>query len=245
MKILQRWLELCERFDALVVRERMLLFGSFLAGIYLLFDTALIIPAGKELTRLQGEIEVVEKKVNQLGTEKKVFDRVAARDPDANLKRERLKLQGRLLQLESNLDELSLRLVPSNKLPEILRTVSEQAERVKLKSLETLPPEEIDLGGKKVSLKSMASVTSNYLSGGGGKNNETVTLPPESVYRHAIRVQLEGSYFEVVGFLKELESLSWRFYWEGLDYRVAKFPMALVDIELYTLSTEEGMLGGR
>ena len=244
MKLLQHWLDLCERFDALVVRERMLLFGSFLAGIYLLFDTALIMPGGKEIIRLQGEIDVVEKKVDQLATEKKVFDRVAARDPDANLKRERLKLQGKLLQLENNLDELSLRLVPSDKLPEILRTVSKQAEKVKLKSLETLPPEEIDLGGKKIQLKSMAVVTSNYVSGD-GESNEVVVLPPESVYRHSIRVRLEGSYFEVVNFLKALESLSWRFYWEGLDYRVAKFPMALADIELYTLSTEEGMLGGR
>ena len=142
------------------------------------------------------------------------------------------------------MDELSLRLVPSDKLPEILRTVSKQAEKVKLKSLETLPPEEIDLGGKKIQLKSMAVVTSNYVSGD-GESNEVVVLPPESVYRHSIRVRLEGSYFEVVNFLKALESLNWRFYWEGLDYRVAKFPMALVDIELYTLSTEEGMLGGR
>ncbi|BCD99012.1 hypothetical protein [Marinagarivorans cellulosilyticus] len=244
MKILQRWLDLCERFDSLVVRERMLLFGSCVAGIYLLFDTALIMPAGKEVLRLKEEIEVVEKKANQLATEKQVFDRVAARDPDANLKRERLKLQGKLLQLENNLDELSLRLVPSDKLPEILRTVSEQAEKVKLKSLQTMPPEEIDLGGKSIRLKSMAEVTTNYVSGD-GKSNAVVNLPAESVYRHAIRVQLEGNYFEVVSFLKELESLSWRFYWEGLDYRVAKFPKALVDIELYTLSTGEGMLGGR
>ncbi|HEY7774078.1 MAG TPA: hypothetical protein VIC26_12915 [Marinagarivorans sp.] len=243
MKFLSRWLELCERFDALVVRERMLLFGSCLAGLYVVVDTLLIMPAGKEVSRLQSEIEVVEQKVEQLATEKQVFDRVAQRDPDANIKREQLKLQGRLLQLESSLDELSLRLVPSEKLPEILRNVSQQAEKVKLKSLQTLPPQAIDLAGKSVQLKSLASALDQ--GAGASRDDDNLSFPAEQVYRHSIRVQLEGRYFEIVAFLNALESLKWRFYWEGLDYRLAQFPTALVDIELYTLSTDEGMLGGR
>jgi MSHA biogenesis protein MshJ len=244
MIIFNRWLALCARFDALVVRERMLLVGSLLAGIYLIFDTLLIMPASKEIIRLESEITAVSQKVDQLATEKKVFDQVAQRDPDANLKRERLKLQGKLLQLEGNLDDLSLRLVPSERMPEILRTVSEQADKVKLRSLETISPEVIDLSGKSVHLKSLASLTKDYLGNTSKDNSREGEAPAEKVYRHAIHLQIEGSYFEVVSFLKEIESLSWRFYWEGLDYKVAKFPNALVDIELYTLSMEEGMLGG-
>ena len=239
MILLTRWLELCERFDMLVVRERILLFGSCLAGLYLVFDTLFIMPSTKEVARLAEEITAVQKKVDQIATEKKVFDQVSKRDPDADIKREQLKLQGRLLQLEGGLEDLSLRLVPSERLPEILQSVSQKAEKVKLKSLQTLRPETIDLAGNNVRIKSIARATKDYVRG-----EETNTSPPtEKVYRHAIQIQLEGGYFEVIEFLRELESLEWRFYWESLDYRVVDFPRALIDIQLYTLSTSEGMLG--
>jgi MSHA biogenesis protein MshJ len=239
MKLLTRWLELCERFDMLVVRERMLLFGCCLAGLYLVFDTLFIMPSTKEAARLTEEIVAVQKKVDQIATEKKVFDQVSQRDPDADIKREQLKLQGRLLQLEGGLEDLSLRLVSSERLPEILQSVSQKAEKVQLKSLQTLRPEAIDLAGNNVRIKSIAQSTKDYVRG-----EETgAPAPTEKVYRHAIQIQLEGGYFEVIDFLHELESLEWRFYWESLDYRVVDFPRALIDIQLYTLSTSEGMLG--
>lgn len=240
MIVVQKWFELCERFDALVVRERLLLFGSCLAGLYLIFDTLFILPASNDVARLSKEISAMQSKIDQIASEKQVFDKVAQRDPDANLKRERLKLQGRLLQLEGQLDDLSLRLVPSDRFPEILQSVSEQAESVKLKSLKTLQPEAIDLGGKTVRLKSMARVAKDYVN---GSPEDGVALPAEKVYRHSIRIRLHADYFDTVDFLRSLEDLKWRFYWEGLDYRVLNYPLAEIDIELYTLSTEEGLLG--
>ena len=239
MKILEQCQMLADRFDGLVVRERLLLFGSCVAGIYLLFDTLLIMPASKEATRLSEEITAIESKIERRSSEKQVFERVAQRDPDAALKREQLKLQGKLLQLENDLEALSLRLVASENLPDILKAISEYAKSVKIQSLKTHPPEVIDIGGRKIEIASMAKAAQSYV-----KSDSKVAAPPsERVYRHAISLRIEGRYFEVAEYLKELENLKWKFYWEGLDYKVAQFPMATVDIELYTLSTDEGMLG--
>lgn len=231
---------LADRFDGLVVRERLLLFGSCVAGVYLLFDTLLMMPASKEATRLSEEIAAIDSKIERISSEKQVFERVAQRDPDAALKREQLKLQGKLLQLENDLEALSLRLVASENLPDILKAISENAKSVKIQSLKTHPPEMIDIGGRKVEIASMARATQNYVK---NEPNSDQAPPSERVYRHAISLRIEGRYFEVVDYLKELEGLKWRFYWEGLDYMVAQYPMATVDIELYTLSTDEGMLG--
>ena len=237
MNILERWVELCERFDGLVVRERLLLFGSCLAGIYLIFDTLFIIPAGAEVDRLKTEAEAIDKRSQQIASEKKVFDKLSARDPDANLKREQLKLQGKLLQLEGSLDELQLRLVPSDKLPQILQSVSTRAEKVKLKSIQTLSPEGIDLAGRTLRLASIGEATKNFVQGEGDAQ-------ADKVYRHGIVLEMSGGYFQIMDFLKALESLEWRFYWERMDYQVEQYPNASVYIELYTLSTDEGMLGG-
>lgn len=246
MKIFSQWLVLCSRFDALIVRERILLFGSCLAGVYLIFDTLFILPATGQQQKLKDQITDIQKKIDQISTEKQVFDRVAQRDPDANLKRERLKLQGRLLQLESGLDDLSLRLISTEHLPEILREISKSTGMVKLISLQTLPSEVIDLSGKVLKMKAIARAAKDYLSQNpSNKADEENILPAEKVYRHAIRIRLEGQYFEIMSLLKTLENLSWRFYWEGMHYRVTRFPQALVDIELYMMSTDEGMFGER
>lgn len=239
MKTLERAQMLVDRFDGMVVRERLLLFGSCVAGIYLLFDTLLIMPASSDAARLTEEIAAIEVNIERISSEKEVFERVAQRDPDAALKRERLKLQGKLLQLESDLDALSLRLVASENLPDILKAVSELAKTTKIISLKTHPAEMIDIGGRKVEVTSLAKAAQYYTNG----NNNEASVPSEQVFRHAISLRIEGRYFDVVEYLKALEELKWRFYWEGLDYKVSQYPLATVDIELYTLSTDEGMLG--
>lgn len=241
MKWFNHWMTLCERFDGLVVRERFLIFGSLVAGIYLVFDTLLMMPSTQDAARLTEDISALQKKTDQISAEKQIFDKVSSRDPDADIKREQLKLQGRLIQIESTLAELSLRLVPNDRLPEVLSGISELAEKVNLKSIQTLKPEIIDLSGNKtIKLKSIAKVAEAYVNGG-GVDNDAEAVVEEKVYRHAIKIQLEGSYFEIVAFLAALESLEWRFYWEGIDYSVLNYPNASVNLELYTLSTAEGI----
>ena len=239
MKILSNWILLCDRFDTLVVRERILLFGSLVAGIYLVFDTLFIMPATKEIQRLQEEISVIEKKTDQFIAEKSVFDRVSKNDPDADIKRELLKLKGRFLQLEGNLAGLSLRLVPIERIPEVLKSVSQKTDSIRLKTIQTLKPEVIDFSApKRIQLTSLANAVNASL---GGEDDKHLTQQGQKVYKYGISIVLEGTYFEVLDFLAALESLEWRFYWEGLDYKVINYPSASVQVEIYTLSISEGL----
>ncbi|MDZ7925157.1 MAG: hypothetical protein U5M23_14145 [Marinagarivorans sp.] len=239
MKILSHWILLCDRFDSLVVRERILLFGSLVAGIYLVFDTLFIMPATKEVKRLKEEISVIEKKTDQYIAEKNVFDRVSKNDPDADIKRELLKLKGRFLQLESNLAELSLRLVPIERIPVVLTNVSQKTDSVRLKTIQTLKPEVIDFSApKRIQLKSLANAVNTSME---VEDDKHLTPQGKKVYKYGIRIVLEGTYFEVLDFLAALESFEWQFYWEGLDYKVINYPRASVELEIYTLSISEGL----
>lgn len=68
--------------------------------------------------------------------------------------------------------------------------------------------------------------------------------PPEEqlqgVYKHGVMIQVSGGFQDVLRYLQVLEQSPWRFYWEKLDYRVQQYPLADVQIYLYTLATEEG-----
>ncbi len=238
MKVLNAWILWCDRFDNFVVRERILLFGCLVAGIYLVFDTLFIMPTNKEILRLQEEILTVQKNTDKLNAEKNVFDRVSKNDPDADLKREVLKLKGRLLQLESDLDELSLRLVSADRIPEVLKSVSQQTNKIHLKTIQTLKPQLIDFSGvKRVQLKSLASAVDASM---GIDNDTPASMSSQKVYKYGIHIVFEGTFFEILDFLGALEALEWRLYWEGLDYHVMTYPRARVEVEVYTLSMMEG-----
>ena len=54
---------------------------------------------------------------------------------------------------------------------------------------------------------------------------------------------MEGRYFDIQAYLESIETLPWQFYWKKFSYRVIDYPMAEVEIELYTLSTSPAFMG--
>ncbi|MBY6187274.1 type II secretion system protein M [Marinobacter hydrocarbonoclasticus] len=59
------------------------------------------------------------------------------------------------------------------------------------------------------------------------------------LYRHGVRLELEGSYFKLKDALERMEQLEQRFYWRFLDYQVTQYPKARLQLQLDTLGTEE------
>jgi MSHA biogenesis protein MshJ len=64
-----------------------------------------------------------------------------------------------------------------------------------------------------------------------------------NLFRHGIMLTLEGEYFDIQRYLQKIESLQWQFYWKKFDYTVSEYPMAKVQLELYTLSTNKAFIG--
>jgi MSHA biogenesis protein MshJ len=79
-------------------------------------------------------------------------------------------------------------------------------------------------------------------------------LPPEieidsgvegvpKIYRHGLRLELEGSYSDTLDYIKRLEGLPWGLAWEALDIHMQSYPKAHIILHLYTLSLKEEWLG--
>jgi len=63
------------------------------------------------------------------------------------------------------------------------------------------------------------------------------------VYKHSVKITLKGEYFSVIAYLQKLEALNWKLFWENIEYQVDRYPGAVVTLEVYTLSTDRGVLG--
>ena len=63
-------------------------------------------------------------------------------------------------------------------------------------------------------------------------------------YIHPVKLVLSGNYFDIEAYLSRLEALPVKYYWRNFHYEVKKYPIAELSIEVYTLGSSKGFIGG-
>ncbi|GHA12141.1 MSHA biogenesis protein MshJ [Oceanisphaera arctica] len=65
-----------------------------------------------------------------------------------------------------------------------------------------------------------------------------------TLYRHGISLQLQGSYTQLLGYVRRLESLQGQLYWKGLEFELEQYPDARIRLDFFTLSDHKELLRG-
>ncbi len=60
-----------------------------------------------------------------------------------------------------------------------------------------------------------------------------------ALFRHSVRLELEGSFNALARYVRLIEAANWQIYWQSLDYEIQDYPTGRAVMTLYTLSTEE------
>lgn len=215
---MQLWNQLSDKFLALSLREKWLLFVCGLVGLSMLVFTLLIEPAYLNLQeknvksmsltqsnqKQQGELLVLQAKLNK--------------DPDKEIDLELKKLLVESQELSFELAEIVDRLVTPSQMAQLLESVLNAGNGLKLESLESLQPEAISDNQEN-------SDNSKY-------------------FLHPVRMELTGSYFDISIYLQALESLPVSYYWRTFEYSVEEYPKARLVFEVYTLGTRQEFIGG-
>lgn len=219
------------RYESFLVRERLLLLAAVVAVIYLLWDFIAIQPFSDELQRLQAQEEKLLKEIQTTGAELTVFTNLASKDPAATLEQEVTALRRRLTEIDAQLAELSVGLIPSDQLPAMLHDVLKSQKNLQLVQLRTLPPEQVALvpqEDKDTSAGDQPAPSSQEIE----------------LYRHGVELRLRGGYRALNDYLVTLENNAWKFYWENLYYEVIVYPEAETTLKVFTLSGDRGLFGG-
>ncbi|MFA0248935.1 type 4a pilus biogenesis protein PilO [Vibrio sp. 10N.261.45.A4] len=210
--------QLSDKFLALSLREKWLLFVCGLVGLSMLVFTLLIEPAYLDLQeknvksmsltqsnqKQQGELFALQAKLNK--------------DPDKEIDLELKKLLVESQELSFELAEIVDRLVTPSQMAQLLESVLNAGNGLKLESLESLQPEAISDNQEN-------SDNSKY-------------------FLHPVRMELTGSYFDISIYLQALESLPVSYYWRTFEYSVEEYPKARIVFEVYTLGTRQEFIGG-
>lgn len=229
-------LKLQEKVDGLIVRERGLLLLAVLAVAYLLWNG--LVQSGFDANNksAQAELNRLNTQKTQFLSEEQRLTAIVAIDPDFGKKSQIQALTADINTLDLKLSDLSHGLVSAEVLPRVLEDVLLQGGNLKLLAVKTLPVEELKLAS---AIKSPPTPVNPTV-----KSDESDSeLVSAGLFKHSVLLQLEGRYFDVLNYLQALESLPWRFYWDSLDYKVSRYPNAVIEVRVYTLTAEEGLLG--
>ncbi len=222
------WSISAKAFNQRNFRERILIAFSLFALVYLVWDFLFLSSAQKKQQALSQRYEAVSKDMLILTSEQKVLLKALQTDPLAEKKREVVRLEQEISVVDSELDNLSLGLVPAEKLAKILYDVLQANHSAKL----------IELGTQKPSLLRLSPITQNT-----NDQDQIVSANSVGIYKNSVVLEIHGKYFDVVTYLEALEGLDWRFYWESLEYEVERYPHGKAILEVFTLSTDRGAIG--
>lgn len=217
------------RYNQFSPREKVLVVLTLVVVVYMLLQLLVLDPVDTRTNTLQSQQAQLRQDIQNLENQQALLLASMHKDPDQALKQRLQGLKQQLLSLDSELTTLSVGLVPAKQLPVLLQDVLRQTGQLQLLGMQTLPVTNLKLEGQVVE----------------DQNSEAEgMLASAGVFKHAVQLQLRGSYFQVLAYLEALEGLKWRFYWHSLNYEVDDYPKALVTLNVYTLSTEEGLFSG-
>jgi MSHA biogenesis protein MshJ len=210
------------KFDATTTREQIMILvcGFMLLGIVLFM--LLLEPQLLSNDALKENIERSQNESQSLVQQIQELSQALQLDPNLPINTRIAELQLQIKRVDHELGLHTANLVPANKMPRMLENVLASSSGLKVISLQSIPPTPV--------LKTKETDSVEHFAAGG-------------LYRHGVKLIVEGQYFDIQRYLAKLEALDWQFYWKKFDYKVSEYPVAVVELEIYTLSTNKAFIG--
>jgi MSHA biogenesis protein MshJ len=205
-----------ERIDALVLRQRILLFFVLACVLVLAAESVFTGPLRAKHRRLMAEVAQEQKELSTLQAELQRLVQGNTVDPDAANRRREAALREDLRQLNARVVEEQRRFTPPDRMRRVLEELLERNRGLSLVDLKTLP----------------AVAVAGQRSGpaGGG------------MYRHGIELTVRGTYGELYEYLRALENLPNQLYWGRAELAVDAHPLLTLRLTVHTLSFDRAWL---
>jgi len=211
--------EVSEKLNALSLRERSILLVVALVAMLGIYDYLALTPyleQRKENERLFSEY------VNEMSAiEGNIATLVKKLEHDPNhLLKERIeKKEKHLKELESIIGESTESLIAPKKMAQVLGYLLSRQSGMGVKSVKNYPADPVSF---KKDEESDAEVL---------------------MYRHRLTLELEGTFFQVAGYLKMIEGLKERLFWDDMEFSIKRYPKGSFTLDVHTLSMSKELIG--
>lgn len=215
---MKQWQALSDKFEQVSPREKWLISLCGAVALLLGVSTLVVEPTYLENKRLTQQINATQLNNQRLEADILLMTAKLNKDPDQEINQKYKSLVTESQMLSQQLADIVENLISPSEMAKLLESVLAGSNKLRLVSLESKKAEPI-----------VSSSDDSQYSG---------------YYIHPVRLELVGSYFDIVNYLEDLEALPVKYYWRNFHYQVEKYPNARLVLEVYTLGSREEFIGG-
>lgn len=213
---------LFDRMDALSLRERGMIFIGVMAVIGVSAMNLLLTPLRAEQNRVEAALKSKNEQVQQVHLQLESLVGGVEKGADAQRRDKIVGLEKELAALDLQLEQMTGGgLVSPQQMAKLLEQMLARSRGLELVKIENLP--------RALAVEDAANTNPKTLGA--------------VVYKHGVRIELRGRYFDLVNYLKVLETLPWRVYWGQVALETEQYPMSKLTLVVYTLSRHAGWIG--
>jgi len=223
----EQLLKLRERLEALSERERGMALLVVIVLLYTMLDALLLTPLLAEQKALLVKEQQANQQLEMVSLALIAMAERQIQDPDRETRVRIDAAKAEIGHIDTALFEFSKQLIPPREMTHMLERVLKDEKGLKLISAESMRPTALMTGqpGKEESAEGVVQSTM------GG------------IYRHGLRLEIEGGYMQTLAYLRKLEQMPWKIYWDSVEYKVNRYPVARATITVNTLSFNENWIG--
>ena len=210
---LEAWMA---RIDALSLRERAMLLAAVLAVLMLLGNALLLKPVRVESERVQEALADWQTKLEVLELQARQLADGAGEDPAAQRQARLAELQGQLAALDRDVQSRLGVMLEPHRAAGVLEAVLARQGGLHLVSMEAARTPVGTLPGMQE------------------------PLPGTGLERHDLVLQVEGGFLNQLAYLRALEALPSKLFWERVEMEVPRHPTVLLTLQVYTLGRGTG-----
>lgn len=211
------------KVDAMSLRERALIFAAAAFLLVSLIDSLFLEPLLAKQKMLSAQVVQQQEKMKE--AQSQIAALLQAKQADANSpQRERIRvLRQQIADGNAYLNDRRDKLVPPEKMAQLLEQVLNKNDRLKLVALNTLP------------VSPLIEPSSDAPAG-------QATGLERQIYKHGVKITVRGSYADLLQYLTALEKLPTQMYWGVAKMDVVQHPTVELTLTLYTLSLDKTWL---
>jgi MSHA biogenesis protein MshJ len=228
MKIKEQIDKLVAKVDGFSLRERALVFAAAAFLVVSLINSVFLQPLLAKQKILSAQVVQQQEKMKEVQAQ--LNELLQAQQAEANSpQRERIRVMRQ--QISEGDDYLKSRrdkLVPPEKMAQLLEQVLNKNGRLRLVALETLPVSLLIEPSGDVDSKVMEAAR--------------IDSAEKQIYKHGVKITVRGSYADLLQYLTALEKLQTQMFWGVAKMDVVQHPTVELTLTLYTLSLDKTWL---
>jgi len=229
---MSQWTIYSEKFNDTTPRESYLIIATGLVAIIFTLYSFFLDTSFQRITQLNQQI--LESQQSNLSNQNsiQILEQALHEDPNLVLKNELAQYQAKLGEIDEQLLALTSDLIDPIQMRHALIKLLKLQTGVKLISFDVLPASPVTKNSNKQDINDAEKADMNQV-----KEQQL------HLYRHGIKIKLQGRYFQLKDYLSELEELPWKFFWQEFNYQLKTYPVSELEIEIYSLSTAQEFIG--